>query len=106
MMAIYNAAAEVGRRCFPGQNPELQETLEQAVTRIDTYVLENSEASPALLETFKREQAHVGAPEEMLCQGNLLELYKSAASTGVEVIRSHLDELLAVPGEPTWGDCL
>src|SRR4051812_43074828 len=61
MMGLVNAAAEVGRRCNPGQNAEFQVELERTVVRIDQYVLQNSKTSREQISEFKRKQARVGA---------------------------------------------
>ena len=108
-MAILNAMAEVGRRCFPGQNPEFQAELARATALIDDYVLRNSDWTPADLERFKREQAHVGDTEAFpsLCHDrDVVGMYRQMAASDLAQTRADTDRMLARPGRPTWGDCL
>lgn len=106
-MGILNAMAEVGRRCFPGENPELQAELARATARIDEYVLRNSNATPADLQSFKRDQSQVGGDAEALCSDpEIAGMYRQMAASDLAQARADLDRLLARPGTPTWGDCL
>jgi len=106
--ALYTVAREVGRRCHPGEDVELQEALEQAVSEIDAYVVANTNpsATQQQIDEFKRQQGHVGASEEFLCRGDPSELYRSLAEQGAPAIRASLDAALSRPGQPTWGTCL
>lgn len=106
MMVFVDAAAEVGRVCHAGENPVFQAELDGAVGRFDTYVLKNSAITPEQLTQFKREQAHIGAPKEVLCKGDMASIYSTFLSQGVEKLHSGIDQLLARPGKPTWGDCV
>lgn len=99
------AAAEVGRRCRTGQNPELQAELDSSVERFEAYVLSNSNATPEQVAEFKREQGMVGAPEATVCSGDAIALYNLVAARGADRLRSQVDALLARPGAPSWGDC-
>ena len=106
MMGLINAAAEVGRRCYPGQNAVFQAELEREVVRIDQYVLKNSTANSAQIAEFKRKQARVGAPQSELCRADIIGVYKAYVSAGAEKLKLETDKLLARAGTPTWGDCL
>ena len=106
MMALVNGAAEVGRRCFAGQDGTLQVALADGATQIDEFVLRNSEWTPAELERFKQEEALGDWPEEELCRGDPLTLYEYFRATGAEPLRAQIAQVLARPGPPTWGDCL
>ncbi|WP_166038070.1 hypothetical protein [Sphingosinicella sp. YJ22] len=106
IMAIFNAVAEVGRRCFPGQDPEFQAELGRAVDQIDQYVLRNSAATPADLERFKQEQANVGEPSAAVCRSEVIGMYRNLARRGTASLRSETEALVARPGPPEWGDCL
>jgi hypothetical protein len=105
-LGIYNAIAEVGRRCFAGRDPEFQAELGRAVARIDEYVLANSEWTADDLARFKRDQSRVGEPEATVCTDEMKGYYSYSASRGAEEIRTATDRLLERPGPPTWGDCL
>ena len=105
-MGIYNAVAEVGRRCFPGRDAEFQAELGRTVSRIDDYVLANSGWTSEDLARFKREQSHVGEPEPIVCSEEMKGFYGHMAATSVETVRTEIDRLLARPGPPTWGTCL
>ena len=100
------ASAEIGRRCRSGRNPELQAELERAVERFDAYVLRNApEATPEMVERFKREQGLSGASTAVICESEITGLYDRIEGLGIAHLRSQVDEMLARPGRPTWGDC-
>lgn len=104
--AIYSLIEEVGRRCAPERFPENQAELRRTVQRLDDYVRANSKLTPEEIARFKTEQANVGAPEAVLCQGDALQMFESLGQTNpVELSRS-IDALVARPGTPTWGTCL
>lgn len=106
--AIYTAAAEIGRRCHPGENAEAQEELQRSVSRIDAYVVANTNPheTQQQLDEFKRRQGHVGDSLEFLCHGFADQLYRSIAQQGAQAIRESVDSMVSRPGEPTWGTCL
>ena len=105
--AIYTLASEVGTRCHPGEDVDVQAELQRSVSLIDAYVVANS--NPHLtqqqVDEFKRTQGHVGEPLESLCQGDADQLYRSLAQQGALAIRDSVRSLLARSGEPTWGTC-
>jgi len=106
-LAIYSAIAEVGRQCFPDNDPEFQDHLRKDVAKLDAYVLANSKLTPIDLENFKRSQALVGLPKAKVCTPDLMGLYRSAANkTPIIEIDKGIDKLIARPGVPTLGDCL
>ena len=106
--AIYSAMAEVGSRCHPGEDVEVQKELTRAVASIDAYVIANSTPAPTpeQIEGFKRSQGSVGDTKAQLCRGDMDELYGAIAAQGAPEIRRFIDELVARPGPPTWGDCI
>ena len=110
MWALTTAAAEVGRRCHSGQNPEFQAELDRAVTLFDEYVRRNSSMAPEEFTAFKQRQGLAGAPESRLCTGDPLGGYETMAQNvaerGIDEFRQLVDHLLARPGPPTWGDCV
>ena len=105
-LGILSAMKEVGNRCFAAQDSEFQSELARSVMRLDEYVLSNSEQTAADLEAFKKDQSEVGAPLAELCRDDLTGMYKDMAARGPEPIKSGTNELVARPGQPTWGDCL
>lgn len=105
-LAIFSAMSEVGSRRFPGEDAEFQSELARSVTRLDEYVLRNSERTIEDLSAFKKEQAHIGAPQAAVCHEEAIDMYRHMASRGPERLKSGTDELVARPGEPKWGDCL
>lgn len=103
--SIYSIAAEVGRRCRPGEDAEFQQALTDAVARIDNYVVENTEPAwtSDQVAAFRRQQGLEGAPQEQVCKGEPARLYEWLAPHGAENIRRYVDALR--PGLPTWGTC-
>ncbi len=104
--AIYSLVEEVGRRCAPERYPEAQAELRRTVQRLDDYVRANSELTPEQIAQFKSEQAHVGAPEAELCQGDALQMFERLAEVNPVELSASVDAMVARPGEPTWGTCL
>ncbi|MBI1251792.1 MAG: hypothetical protein GC189_10000 [Alphaproteobacteria bacterium] len=106
--ALYSVAAEVGRRCFPGQNVEVNEELVRSVARIDAFVIANTDpqTTKQQIDEFKRQQGGVGADQESLCRGDAVQIYRSLAAQGALEIRRSIDTLVSRPGSPTWGTCL
>jgi len=106
--ALIGTAAEFGRRCRTGQDPEVQEELAHSLSRIESYVLANSDPplTSADVDRFKREQLHIDAPEQLLCESEIGGLYSELAAKNASEIRFSTDALVQRPGVPTWGDCL
>lgn len=104
--AIYSLVEEVGRRCAPGRYPEVQAELRRTVQRLDDYVRANSDITPEEIARFKSEQAHVGAPEAELCQGDPLMMFEHVSTIDSVELRTGIDAMTARPGQPTWGTCL
>jgi hypothetical protein len=103
--ALYTYADEVMSKCHAGKQPKLQAELRRGVKRIDAYLLKNSTMTRADLVAFKREQAGVGRPAEVLCGVDDEGLYKALTNKSPQELRSFFDNLLARPGKPTWGTC-
>ncbi|WP_292062937.1 hypothetical protein [Brevundimonas sp. UBA7664] len=97
---------EVGRRCAPDHYPQAQAELRRTVQKLDDYVRDNSDFTPEEIAQFKSQQAHVGAPEAELCQGDGLEMFEHIARTDPVELSTSIDALIARPGAPTWGTCL
>lgn len=104
--AIYGALAEVAERCPVASDEAFRLELRRTVDRLDAYVLANSQLTTEQIADFKSVQSHVGTPTEHLCQGDPLDMYDAMRSTGVDDLRTSIDELTARPGQPTWGTCL
>jgi hypothetical protein len=104
-LAIYSVAREVGRQCFPGEDPEYQAELGRSVAKLDAFVLRNSKTTPAELAKFKTDQGQ-GAPRELLCKGEAVGIYRAVENGGAERLRTSIDSAVARPGQPTWGTCL
>jgi hypothetical protein len=103
--AIYIAIEEVGRRCFPGQNPALQARLTAANERIERYVRDNSAITDEAVASFRRQMGEADMPDAAFCKGDFVDMY--GRSKGKELARTDdLDKLLARPGEPKWGTCV
>jgi hypothetical protein len=107
MMVFVDVAAEVGRRCFPGQNLPFQTRVESAEAKFDAYVLKNGPATPAQLAAFKKDQARIGSPAfECNAGGDLVQTYKNFLAVDPNFLTTEVDKLLARPGRPTFGDCV
>jgi hypothetical protein len=99
------AAAEVGRRCFAGKDPALQEELGRSAARLEEYVLANAQPSVADMVRVEASRDLAKRPDGKLCAGDLTPLYESLRTAGPERLRSETDRLVAKPGKPTWGAC-
>jgi hypothetical protein len=104
-LAIYSAMDQVGRVCFPGQDPAMQAEVGRAVAKLDRYVLANGWTAEDLAH-FKREQASVDTPKDKLCKGDFLDLYKAAKTSDPAALGAAVDKATSRPGQPTWGTCL
>lgn len=105
--ALVVSAAEVGRRCFPGENPEFQAELERSEAKLDAFVRANARSStPEDIARFKATQGHVGAPKERVCFADAIIIYRGFEKGGAAKLREMIDKGVARPGEPTWGTCL
>ena len=98
------AVREVGRRCFAGQDVEVQAQLDKSVAALDRYVMRNSKMSAADVARFHVQEGKEGAPEAQLCHGDLLPLYRQYRSMGAREIRAITDAMVSRPGPPTYGD--
>ena len=105
-LAVFSAVAEVGSRCFNGQDQEVQIALQYSVSRLERFIVQNSNTTTEEIEKFKQEQGRVGAPEALLCHGDGPSLYKHFRTLGAARIRAEIDEMVARPGTPTFGSCL
>lgn len=105
--ALVVNSAEVGRRCFPGENPGFQAELERSEAKLDAFVRANGKnTTPQSIAQFKATQGHVGRPKEQVCFADAIIIYRSFEKAGVEKLREMVDKGVARPGEPTWGSCL
>jgi len=104
-LAVFSATAEVGKRCFSGQDQEFQASLAYSVSQLERFSIKNSHTTMADLETFEREQGHVGAPAALLCHGDGPSLYEHFRTLGAIRLRSMIDKMVSRPGKPTFGSC-
>ena len=102
---FYAAAAEVADRCFPDDDPALRKELHRDVAEMDAFILANSKITPERLAALKTQQAHVGASKELLCKGELSQIYRSFQQSGLDKLRTAADAMVSRPGPPTLGDC-
>lgn len=83
-----------------------QTELERSVARLDAYFLQNSRASADDLARFKTNHALDARLEASLCiSEDAMHLRRALAGQGAEVMRASVDQLVARPGTPAWGDC-
>jgi hypothetical protein len=106
--ALLTVAAEVGRRCHPGEEVEFQEELAASLASIEAFVVANSDPPPTPEEIarFKHDQGRVGAPLALVCTDNAEQLYRGILGVGAAELHTHVELMLARPGPPTWGTCL
>jgi len=106
--AMISVMAEVGNRCFPGQDAAAQAALRHYQEQLDQFILKDPDWSKAKLAAFKRQQAGVGAKAEakQFCSGDATRMYQSFVHADQQEFRVSMDTLVARPGKPTWGDCL
>jgi hypothetical protein len=95
LWAMVSLSAEVGRRCFPGENPGFQTALAQSENRIDDYVRANQkDITPEQIAQFKATQGHVGRPTEQVCIPDAIALYRAFEANGPE-LRTTVDRAVA-----------
>lgn len=109
MAALLNVAVEIGKACYPEDNPVGQVRLQMQLKRLDDYMLLDPNWSPENLAKFKREQGGVGLQDRDSCDRlgkDTKGLYNGFVDLDSEELIESVDELTAKPGKPTWGDCL
>lgn len=103
-LAIYSVLAEVSARCAPDKAPELQAELRRQIDRLDAHALANGMTAETLA-AFKAKR--VPDPSDpAVCETYREEGFDEALEIDPEELRSHVDDLMARPGTPDWGDCL
>src|SRR5262245_625994 len=105
MMVFVDVAAETGRRCYAGQNPEFQARVESAEAKFDAYFLKNTPATPEQLAEFKHRQAGVGEAKFECKDGDTIWNYEHFLAADPQRLTTDVDKFLSRPGKPTFGDC-
>jgi hypothetical protein len=101
--ALVSNAAEAGRRCPVGANPQLQNELERSERRLEDYVLQNSAATRADIARFKSDQVSTDHPNFCANAGGIHRIY---AQAGPERLRREIDTFLSRRPAVEWGTCL
>lgn len=109
MAALLNVAVEVGKACYPADNPVGQQRLQSLLKQLDDYMLQDSEWSPERLSEFKKKQGGAGFSEHVSCEqldADTKGFYTNFVNADPEKMKQGIDDLTAIPGKPSWGDCL
>jgi hypothetical protein len=104
LLALTAAASHVADVCHPGEAPELATELHAGADRLGRYVVENG-WTVVELERFLREQAHVDAASDLICQTAAESFYQSFRAQP-EALAESVAAVTARAGRPTWGDCV
>ena len=98
--------AEIGRRCYPGEDAAVQAALGAAVERLDAHVVARGAMTLEENVAFGRQMSSRDEPTAQLCSGDGLSMYQHFRSYGAEAIAAETDRLIARPEMPEWGSCL
>ncbi len=105
-VAIFHAMDEIGRRCFPGEDPAVQAALGAAAGRLDAHVVAKGAMSREENVAFGRQMSSRDEPTAQLCSGDGPSMYRQVRSYGAEAIAAETDRLIARSEMPEWGSCL
>jgi hypothetical protein len=100
--AIYQAAAQAAKRCFPVEAVELRAELDRSIERLNAYILSNSDWTPERLAQFSDEQIKI-EPDARPCEDAAAQLFRKMMTAKPETLRAAVDLGTARPGNPTWG---
>ena len=100
-------ARNQGEACFPEDDPAFQAQLSSWTDRFDEYLVRNLPGGAVQLEEFKKDQGVGSPPDKRICElGDDYRFYENYRDAPRETVMQSIDELLALDGPPTFGDCL
>jgi hypothetical protein len=102
--AFARAAAQIGRACDAGRDPEFQAELERTVGRFEAYA-RDAGWTPERIAQFEREQGSLPSRGGDVCTGEMTSLYHQMSARGPAALHAAVDRLVSRAGSPTWGDC-
>lgn len=102
---ILSYVVETGRRCYANEDAEFQKRIGAMELRFDDYIKTNGKMTTEQLAKFKREQAGTGSAQ-FTCDGDAESMYQSLRAADWLKVSKDMGDMLALPGEPTFGDCL
>lgn len=103
-LALYSGLVQISARCAPDTGPEFQAELRRQVERLDAYALANGMTAEALAAFKAQNTPPLSDPA--MCEAYRQDGIEQVLTVEPEILRSHVDELTARPGTPTWGVCV
>lgn len=109
--SIYIVTQRIGAVCFQ-EEAAFQATLDDAVRRMDDFILSNMPTSREALEAARHEARQMSVTDEALAQRcrsgdrTIPDLYRHFRARGPDLVRTDMDRLLATPRRPSMNPCL
>jgi hypothetical protein len=96
---------EFGDKCDPEKDVRFQAALDDAIARIDQFIIDNAPMTREKVEQYK--QSLLRVPRDKLCKTpDLRQLYELERKAGPEDIARNVTDLLSVPRKPVANPCL
>jgi hypothetical protein len=114
---IYIHLKTIGDRCFPDDASEFPELLNEAIERMDKFIMDNGPATRAEIDESKAKSRAYIANDRSICTRSeshpLLGMYEAMQSgtrylppeTVREAFRESITKLLAIPRKPVLNPC-
>ena len=97
---------KTGAVCRPGQDPDFQSRIAGFARRFDEYIIRNSGGDAKVLAEFKQSQGLDSMDEAYICEGDVTFSYDHFKTSDQTKLAETIDDLLAIDGPPTFGDCV
>ncbi|MCW4463698.1 hypothetical protein OK349_18485 [Sphingomonas sp. BT-65] len=106
LYGLVSLAEEIGKNCPKLHDARVQTILSANVQKLDAYFARGGWTAAQIAE-FKREQAHVGAPDPkgLFCKGEMASFYPDSKdeTEGLAIVTDHI---VSKPRPLEWGDCI
>jgi hypothetical protein len=106
---LYQLIQIVGEKCFPDEKSEFKNVIDEAIDKIDVFIMKNAPATREEIEKRKAHDREAVGSDSKLCdleRDSPMELYQGARRATPEEIRASVEKLLAIPRKPVMHPCL
>lgn len=99
-------AEKTGNMCRAGQDVDFQARLAILSDKFDAYIIRNTGGNPDTLSKFKASQNLDSEDRSYICEGDAAKTYDHFKMMPAAELDKAIDELLALDGPPSFGDCV
>ena len=106
---ILLAAEAAGDSCPATHDGKFDADLKALIARVDDFIMRNSGKPVTPLDLQARRALAIqrlGPAGVGICKGGAFDLYRRLQASGVDHLRSWIDDLLSIPREPVMNPCL